>query len=76
MCSLANSEDPDEMPQDTAFYQGLHCLVYFVTVEKYLFFHIDTGLIQESLCKIPWTFQGILKRLSYCFQGLKTYEKR
>ena len=25
MCSLANSEDPDEMLHDTAFHQGLHC---------------------------------------------------
>ena len=27
MCTLANSEDPDEMPQDAAFHQGLHCLL-------------------------------------------------
>ena len=26
-CTLANSEDPDEMPHDAAFYQGLHCLL-------------------------------------------------
>ena len=25
-CSLANSEDPDEMPQNVSFPQGLHCL--------------------------------------------------
>ena len=24
---LANSEDPDEMPQKVAFHQGLHCLL-------------------------------------------------
>ena len=24
--TLANSEDPDEMPHDIAFHQGLHCL--------------------------------------------------
>ena len=24
---LANSEDPDEMPQKAAFHQGLHCLL-------------------------------------------------
>ena len=23
--TLENSEDPDEMPHDAAFYQGLHC---------------------------------------------------
>ena len=23
--TLANSEDPDEMPQNAAFHQGLHC---------------------------------------------------
>ena len=25
--TLANREDPDEMPQNVAFHQGLHCLV-------------------------------------------------
>ena len=27
MGTLANSEDPDEMPQDAAFHMGLHCLL-------------------------------------------------
>ena len=27
MGTLAKSEDPDEMPQCTAFYQDLHCLL-------------------------------------------------
>ena len=26
MSYLANSEDPDEMPHNAAFHQGLHCL--------------------------------------------------
>ena len=26
MGTLENSEDPDEMPHDVAFHQGLHCL--------------------------------------------------
>ena len=26
MGTLANSEDPDEMPHDAAFHQDLHCL--------------------------------------------------
>ena len=26
-CTLANSEDPDEMPHHAAFYQGLNCMV-------------------------------------------------
>ena len=26
-CTLANSEDPDEMQHDAAFHQGLHCLL-------------------------------------------------
>ena len=25
MCTLANSEDPDEMQHNAAFHQGLHC---------------------------------------------------
>ena len=27
MVTFANSEDPDEMPSNAAFYQGLHCLL-------------------------------------------------
>ena len=27
MDTLAPSEDPDEMPQNAAFHQGLHCLL-------------------------------------------------
>ena len=27
MSTLANSEDPDEMPHDAAFHQGLRCLL-------------------------------------------------
>ena len=27
ICTLANSEDPDEMPHNAAFHQGLHCLL-------------------------------------------------
>ena len=26
MATLTNSEDPDQMQQDVAFHQGLHCL--------------------------------------------------
>ena len=26
-CTLANCEDPDEMPHNAAFHQGLHCLL-------------------------------------------------
>ena len=31
MCSLANSEDPDEMLQNTAFHQNLHCFAKIKT---------------------------------------------
>ena len=27
MCTFTNSEDPDEMPHNAAFHQGLHCLL-------------------------------------------------
>ena len=27
MGTLSNSEDPDEMPHNTAFHLGLHCLL-------------------------------------------------
>ena len=28
MVTKANSEGPDEMPQNAAFHQGLHCLLH------------------------------------------------
>ena len=27
LCTLANSEEPDEMPHSVAFHQDLHCLI-------------------------------------------------
>ena len=27
MGTLANSEEPDDIPQNSAFHQGLHCLL-------------------------------------------------
>ena len=32
MSTLANSEDPDEMPHNVAFHQGLHCLPKIKTI--------------------------------------------
>ena len=29
MCTLVNSEDPDEMQHNAAFHLGLHCLLRF-----------------------------------------------
>ena len=29
---MANSEDPDEMPHNAAFHQGLHCLLKTKTI--------------------------------------------
>ena len=38
MNTLANSEDPDEMPHKVAFHQGLHCLLRQKrSSEKYVF---------------------------------------
>ena len=28
MCTLSNSEDPDEMPPYAAFHLGFHCLLW------------------------------------------------
>ena len=45
MVNFANSEDPDEMPHNAAFHQGLHCLPrqnrssevkYFLTFNNFL----------------------------------------
>ena len=34
MGTLANSEDPDEMPQNAAFHQGLHCLLMQIDLQR------------------------------------------
>ena len=36
MGSLANSEDPGEMPQNAAFYLGLHCLLTHISLASFL----------------------------------------
>ena len=43
MHTLANSEDPDEMPHNAAFYQDLHCLLRQTqSSEKELQFYLGT----------------------------------
>ena len=32
--TLANSEDPGEMPHNAAFHQGLHCLLRLIDLQK------------------------------------------
>ena len=34
MGTLANSVDPDEMPHDVAFHQGLHCLLRQIHLQR------------------------------------------
>ena len=42
MGTLANSEDPDEMPQSAAFHQGLHSLLrQNQSLEKEIYFLSD-----------------------------------
>ena len=31
---FANSEDPDKMPPNVAFYQGLHCLLRKINLQR------------------------------------------
>ena len=43
MSTLANGEDPDEMPHDSAFHQGLHCLLrQNLSSEKETQFYLET----------------------------------
>ena len=34
MGTLANSEDPDEMPHNAAFHQSLHCMQYKIDLQR------------------------------------------
>ena len=50
MSTLANNEDPDEMPHFAAFHLGLHCLLrYVVFLSKTLYPLLSTGSSQEDL---------------------------
>ena len=37
MGTFTNSKDPDEMPQNAAFHQGLHCLQRLKQGLKYIY---------------------------------------
>ena len=53
----ANSEDPDEMLQDAAFHQGLHCLLKKKSSEiENILFGIITPLY------IQWTHPSLLNQ--------------
>ena len=41
MHTLANSEDPDEMPQYAPFHQGLYCLLRQKWSEKKMQFYLE-----------------------------------
>ena len=61
MCTLANSEDPNEMPQHAAFWQGLLCLLSPSQFSgKEIQFHL------ENLTCVPfdilWTIASLLYR--------------
>ena len=61
MCTLANSEDPDETPHDVAFHQGLHCLLRQNDLhrKKYIYFvniTCDPSFIQ-------WTISSLLYQI-------------
>ena len=74
MGTLANSEDPDEMPQNVAFHQGLHYLLrqkwssekeiqYVLDIiacdpSKYVMDHLD--FIVVALWKIPLVWKGLI----------------
>ena len=34
MGTMANSEDPDEMPHNAVFHQGLHCLLRQINLRE------------------------------------------
>ena len=60
MGTMANSEDPDEMPRKAAFHLGLHCLLrQDLSSEKEIqyFFKI---IICDPLINIQWTILTLL----------------
>ena len=50
MCTLANSEDPDEMLHNAAFHQGLHCLLRQKQIsEKEIHFYFEIITCDPSI---------------------------
>ena len=82
---LGNSEDPDEMPHNAAFHQGLHCLLRqnrsqrkniilvleIITSDPLIYTMDILTLLHEILCKIPLVLKGLqMKRVgAQCFSG-------
>ena len=61
MCTLANSEDPNEMPPHAAFWQGLHCLLSPSQFSgKEIQFHLEN--ITCVPFDIHWTIASLLYR--------------
>ena len=54
MGTLANSKDPDEMPHNAAFYQGLHCLLrHKQSSEKYIILFGSYNLLPLNIYNGP-----------------------
>ena len=60
MHTLANSEDPDEMPQHAAFHKGLHC---YLRRKRYSEKEIPFYL--QNITVIPQYLQWTILRLLY-----------
>ena len=62
--SLANSEDPDEMPHNAAFHQGLHCLL-----RQKIFLEKEKQLIRKFRPVTPQFIQWTIPCLLYKTRG-------
>ena len=77
MRTLENSENPDEMLHNAAFYQGLHCsLGQKRYSEKDIQFYLETKICYGTPRYIPWTIPSLLYRTSlgknpFVHKGLK-----
>ena len=63
MDTLANSEDPDEMQQNAAFHQGLHCLL---RLKQSSGTEIHRNLEKSTLGPLKYTMGSLILNVSIC----------
>ena len=73
MGTFTNSEDPDEMPHNAAFHQGLHCLLKQIRFsEKIQYVLLNYNLTPPRY--LQWTISSLLyqtrRKNSIVYKGL------
>ena len=64
MSTLANSEDPDEMPHNVTFHQGVHCLLrHTQSSKKEIQYYLEIIICDPSIYRSTSLCQTCLSRI-------------